>query len=148
MTSSRERALEAEQRESSRSGERPALARAGERERPATPTPPSSVNNAPVRRRSNPPWTVAKEFVHDGFSYRVLRRPVTPEGGGPLLTTREEEALFHAYRGFSNKRIAQCLGVSPSTVGVLLFRAAAKLGVKSRHELLLAYERMKSGRGR
>src|SRR5262245_1507870 len=100
---SRGRALEAEQRETSRSGERPALSpRTSERERPVTLTPASSVQNVPARRRSAP-WTVAKEFVHDGFSYRVLRRPLTPEGAGPLLTTREEEALFHAYRGFSNK---------------------------------------------
>ena len=36
----------------------------------------------------------------------------------------------------------QALGVAPSTVGVLLFRAAAKLGVKSRRDLLLAYEQL------
>lgn len=146
---SRDRALKTDRRESSRSGERPVLSStASQCEHPATLTPPSAVQNVPVRRRSSPPWTLAEEFVHGGFSYRVLRRPLTSEGGGPLLTTREEEALFHAYRGYSNKRIAQCLSVSPSTVGVLLFRAAAKFGVKSRHELLLAYERMKSGRGR
>jgi len=109
---------------------------------------PSSFVQSSRRRRRSAPWTLAKEFVHEGYSYRVLRRPATPQEGDLQLTTREEEALVHASNGFSNKRIAQCLGVSPSTVGVLLFRAAAKLGVKSRRELLSAYARMKSGPSR
>jgi DNA-binding CsgD family transcriptional regulator len=84
-------------------------------------------------------WTVADQFVRDGFRYRLMRRPLESPDEVPRLTRREEEALFHANNGCTNKRIAELLGVAPSTVGVLLFRAAAKLGAKSRPELLEAY---------
>lgn len=60
-----------------------------------------------------------------------------------MLTSREEQAVELAANGLSNKRIAQCLGIAPSTVGVLLFRAAAKLGVKSRAELAAAFRALK-----
>jgi DNA-binding NarL/FixJ family response regulator len=49
-----------------------------------------------------------------------------------------------ACAGRSNKSIAQELELSPSTVGVLLFRAAAKLNAKSRSELLSNYEQFKA----
>jgi len=86
-------------------------------------------------------WTVADQFVRDGFRYRLMRRPLESSDEVPRLTRREEEALFHACNGCTNKRIAELLGVAPSTVGVLLFRAAAKFGAKSRQDLLAAYER-------
>jgi len=70
-----------------------------------------------------------------------MRRPLESSDEPPRLTRREEEALFHAFHGCTNKRIAELLGVAPSTVGVLLFRAAAKLGAKSRPDLLAAYAR-------
>lgn len=88
----------------------------------------------PNRKR----WAVVEQFDCEGFHYRVLRRPIE-ETVGPRLTTREKEVLRHAQLGYNNKLIAGALGVAPSTVGVLLFRAAAKLGVRSRHELLRAY---------
>jgi DNA-binding CsgD family transcriptional regulator len=134
----RERVSRAEHPEPSGSGEHP---------RAVSEIPSSTIQASPKRRRSGP-WTLAKEFVHEGFSYRVLKRPVNSDEEAPYLTTREEEALFHASNGYSNKRIAQCLGVSPSTVGVLLFRAAAKLGVKSRSDLISSYARIKSERER
>lgn len=103
-------------------------------------SPSSGVQSSQKRRPSG--WTVAGEFERDGFKYRLMRRPLNPAEDVPRLTRRESEAVAHAYDGCSNKRIAQLLGVSPSTVGVLLFRAASKLGVKSRRELIAAYERM------
>jgi DNA-binding CsgD family transcriptional regulator len=84
-----------------------------------------------------------EQFVRDGFSYRLARRPIR-DGGVERLTKREQEALECALDGLSNKTIAYALGLAPSTVGVLLFRAAAKLGVKSRRDLLLAYSQIKS----
>jgi len=111
--------------------------------------PDERVSQAPVsgvqegeKGRGSGRWTVAEQFVRDGFHYRLMRRPMEQDESTPRLTRREEEALFHASSGASNKRIAQLLGVAPSTVGVLLFRAASKLGVKNRHELLTAYERL------
>jgi DNA-binding NarL/FixJ family response regulator len=87
-------------------------------------------------------WSIAEEYVQDGYQYRLLRRPVATSAA-PRLTKREEAALELALAGHGNKTIAQLLVVSPSTVGVLLFRAATKLDVTSRSELLLAYQALK-----
>jgi DNA-binding CsgD family transcriptional regulator len=92
-------------------------------------------------QRSRAGWTVLEEYERDGFYYQVLRRPV--DCALPRLTPREEEVLQHAGGGYSNKSIAYALGLSPSTVGVLLFRAAGKLGAGSRRELLAAYAEWK-----
>lgn len=90
-------------------------------------------------------WTIAEQFVREGYCYRLLRRPVTAAAEAPRLTKRELAALELASSGHGNKSIAQQLEVSPSTVGVLLFRAAAKLNVASRSDLLLAYQTLKAG---
>jgi DNA-binding CsgD family transcriptional regulator len=89
-------------------------------------------------------WTVAEQFEREGFSYRLLRRPLAPNGL-PHLTKREEAVLDLASAGHSNKSIAAVLDVTPSTVGVLVFRAAAKLNVASRSDLLLAYRSLGNG---
>ncbi len=94
--------------------------------------------------RARTGWTVIEEFVRDGYYYRVLRRAVEQRQTSPQLTQREEQVLALAVDGASNKSIAHALGLSPSTVGVLLFRATSKLGAKSRAELLSAYERQKA----
>jgi|SRR5690606_21662387 len=100
------------------------------------PTMPASERPKPAR------WTLIEQFEHEGFCYRFSRRPVEHTHSGPRLTSREREALNYAHRGYNNKLIARALGVAPSTVGVLLFRAAAKVGAKSRLELLQAYARL------
>jgi DNA-binding CsgD family transcriptional regulator len=94
-------------------------------------------------KRRDSGWTVAEQFVREGFTYRLMRRPLELAKTPPRLTKREEDALALACDGHSNKSIAQVLDVSPSTVGVLLFRAAAKLNAKSRSELLSNYEQFK-----
>jgi DNA-binding CsgD family transcriptional regulator len=97
----------------------------------------------PSKQRARSGWTVVEEFERDGYSYQVLRRPLDTQRGH-RLTKRQEQVLEHACEGHSNKSIAYALGLSPSTVGVLLYRAAAKLGAKDRFELLAAYLRLKS----
>lgn len=104
--------------------------------------PASPVASEPKRRDSG--WTIAEQFVREGFSYRVMRRPLEFEQSPPRLTKREEHAVELAASGNTNKSIAQVMNVSPSTVGVLLFRAAAKLNAKSRSELLSNYEQFKA----
>lgn len=94
-------------------------------------------------KRRDSGWTVAEQFVREGFSYRLMRRPLEFAKVPPKLTRREEDAVVLACAGHSNKSIAQVMDVSPSTVGVLLFRAAAKLNAKSRSELLSNYEQFK-----
>jgi DNA-binding NarL/FixJ family response regulator len=61
-------------------------------------------------------------------------------GGAPRieLTPRERQVAEFAAIGHSNKEIAYELGVSASTVGVLLMRAASKLGVASPADLVRA----------
>jgi DNA-binding NarL/FixJ family response regulator len=97
----------------------------------ATLPPASGVKRAKKTAKSG--WTIVSEFERDGYEYRVLCRPLDTVDS-PRLTSREEQALELAASGLSNKRIAQSLDIAPSTVGVFLFRAAAKLGVRSRGE--------------
>jgi DNA-binding CsgD family transcriptional regulator len=107
---------------------------------------PSGVfRTAAEQKRRDSGWTVAEQFEREGFSYRLMRRPLEGAKAPPRLTKREEDAVALAHAGHSNKRIAQVLDVSPSTVGVLLFRAATKLNAKSRSELLASYEQFRAG---
>jgi DNA-binding NarL/FixJ family response regulator len=85
-------------------------------------------------------WTVLEHFTRDGFVYQLRRRPIELR---PRLTEREEQVVAKLRDGHSNKSIAYALGVAPSTVGVLIFRAATKMGAKSRTELVSAYARLK-----
>ena len=96
----------------------------------------------PVAPRRNSGWIVAEQFISQGFHYRILRKPIDADATTtPGLTKREADAVELACQHLSNKEIASQLDVSPSTVGVLLFRAAAKLQAKSRSELIAAYRR-------
>ena len=61
-------------------------------------------------------------------------------------TERERQLLEYAALGLTNKEIAYDVGVSASTVRVLLARAAKKLGVLSRDQLIAAYEAARAAR--
>jgi DNA-binding CsgD family transcriptional regulator len=104
--------------------------------------PTSTASVEPKRKDSG--WTIAGQFVREGFSYRVMRRPLEFAPAPPRLTKREEAAVALACLGHTNKSIAQVMSVSPSTVGVLLFRVAGKFNAKSRSELLSNYEQFKA----
>lgn len=81
-------------------------------------------------------WRVVEEVAMGGGSYVLLRRVWSPKDGHAALTTREREAARHACAGASNKEIAHQMGISPSTVGVLLSRASRKLGALNRSDLI------------
>jgi DNA-binding CsgD family transcriptional regulator len=102
---------------------------------------PSGIHPNGGTRKTRTKWTVVKLFVREGHHYQLRRRPLELRGEDANLTKREEQVLACALAGQSNKIIAYNLGVAPSTVGVLLYRAATKLGVRSRAELLSAYAR-------
>lgn len=75
-------------------------------------------------------------FEKDGRRWVVAvdNRPKCP--GIDLLSKREREVLRLAQLGQHNKAIAYNLGLAESTVRVLLMRASAKVGTKSRPALL------------
>jgi DNA-binding CsgD family transcriptional regulator len=81
-------------------------------------------------------WTLVDSFESDGRRYVVAREN---QAQGPQLgplTGRERQVVLQAALGQSNKEIAYLLGISHSTVRVLIARAARRLGVRTRRELL------------
>jgi len=84
-------------------------------------------------------WTLLDHFESDGktFLLAVDNRPKA--SSLELLSRRERDVVLRALRGDENKVIAFQLGLAPSTVRVLLARAAAKIGVRSRSALLHAF---------
>jgi DNA-binding CsgD family transcriptional regulator len=85
-------------------------------------------------------WSLIDEVDLDNRRYIVAREnePVAP--GPESLSPREKQILGFAKLGHHNKLIAYELGIADSTVRVLLARAAAKIGVKTRHDLVARYE--------
>ena len=81
-------------------------------------------------------WSLVDQFSSDGRRYVLARRNEAPVNGVQQLAEREHEALAWAALGHANKVIAYEMGISSSTVGVLLHRAARKLGTRTRAELI------------
>jgi DNA-binding CsgD family transcriptional regulator len=71
--------------------------------------------------------------------YIVARENVPTPSGPAALTERERQVLRWAKLGHHNKLIAYELGISDSTVRFLITRAAAKLGVHDRVDVLRAF---------
>jgi DNA-binding CsgD family transcriptional regulator len=87
-------------------------------------------------------WTLVDTYERDGKRYVVARRNDVRMPLPNALSPRERQALGFAALGDSNKLIAYELGISASTVGVLLHRAAQKLGCHSRAELLQRFREL------
>jgi len=81
-------------------------------------------------------WTLVDSFEEDGRKYVVARENQAHAEGFATLTDRERQIVLHAALGLSNKQIAYTLGISETTVRVLMARAANRLGVRTRRELL------------
>jgi len=81
-------------------------------------------------------WTFVDHFDHDGRRYLLALDNSARPPGLDLLSPRERNVVDHALRGSSNKVIAYDLGIQHSTVKVLMARAAQKLGVRTRQQLL------------
>ncbi|MEA2746302.1 MAG: hypothetical protein QOI41_445 [Myxococcales bacterium] len=81
-------------------------------------------------------WSLLDHFERDGKRYLLACRNAPSAPRGALLTPRERQVVLLATRGHSNKLIGYELGIATSTVGVLLGRAAARLGLTSRRALI------------
>jgi len=83
-------------------------------------------------------YTLVDRFEADGRRYIVAydnRPAVTLD----LLTDREREIVEAIACGESSKQVAYALGLSDSTVRVLIARAAKRLGLTTRRELVAFY---------
>jgi DNA-binding CsgD family transcriptional regulator len=81
-------------------------------------------------------WSLLDQIEVNGRRYIVARENEPRAGGMQALTERERQIVGYAQLGHHNKLIAYELGIAHSTVRVLLSRAAAKLGARTREELL------------
>jgi DNA-binding CsgD family transcriptional regulator len=64
-----------------------------------------------------------------------------PQPAPTALTERERQIVTLAAAGQHNKLIAYNLGISHSTVRVLMARAAKRISARSREELIVHYEK-------
>ncbi|HLL06237.1 MAG TPA: LuxR C-terminal-related transcriptional regulator [Myxococcaceae bacterium] len=85
-------------------------------------------------------WSLLDRVELDGRRYIVARENPPGAPGPEVLSVRERQVLAYAKLGHHNKLIAYELGIAYSTVRVLLTRAAAKLGVRSRRDLLRVFD--------
>ena len=70
---------------------------------------------------------------------KTVSRTLPHSAWATTLTEREHQIVALAVLGQHNKLIAYNLGISHSTVRVLMARAARKLGARSRDELIRRY---------
>lgn len=81
-------------------------------------------------------WTLVDEEESRGRRYLLARRNDPAAPGPQQLSERERQVVSYALLGHYDKLIAYELGISHSTVRVLLHRARRKLGVGSRANLV------------
>jgi DNA-binding CsgD family transcriptional regulator len=86
-------------------------------------------------------WSLVDHFERGGKRYLLAQRNDWDVGPLELLTERERQVVGLAALGHPNKMIGYTLGITVSTVGVLLTRASRKLGASSRRALIEAYEK-------
>jgi DNA-binding CsgD family transcriptional regulator len=84
-------------------------------------------------------WSLVDRFESDGKRYVVAVENEPTSRGPEVLAPRERQVVALAALGHSNKLIAYELGLGDSTVRVLLTRAARKVDVATRAELIALY---------
>ncbi len=84
-------------------------------------------------------WSLLDQFERNGKRYIVAVENEPQPTLKALLAPRELQVLAAIASGRSNKIAAYELGLSDSTVRVLLMRAARKLDVRTRAELVAVY---------
>jgi DNA-binding CsgD family transcriptional regulator len=86
-------------------------------------------------------WSLVDHFERDGRRFLVAQRNDPEAPSVDVLTVRERQVAALAALGRANKEIAYELGIATSTVGVLLARAASRLGMRTRRDLVEAFLR-------
>jgi DNA-binding CsgD family transcriptional regulator len=81
-------------------------------------------------------WTLLVASESDGADLVVARENQAAVAGLKALSERERQVVVLLALGRSSKEIAYALGISDSTTRVLLSRARARLGAKTRDELI------------
>lgn len=84
-------------------------------------------------------WTLLDRFDRDGKRYVVAVENRSDLVGPDALAPRELQVVALVATGSTPKLIAYDLGISDSTVRVLISRAMAKLGVSTRADLVAVY---------
>lgn len=102
----------------------------------------ADVSVSPPHLSANEVWTVVDSYERNGKRYVVAERSERRAPGPCVLSPRERQALAIAVYGDTNKVIAFEMGISASTVGVFLHRAAQKLGSRTRPELLARFRQL------
>jgi len=83
-------------------------------------------------------WTLVDHFDSDGRRYFVARKNDPAAPGPRELTGRQRQIVGYAALGHSNKLIAYELGLSEAAISHHLARAAERLGLRTRTELVRA----------
>ncbi|MBL8952855.1 MAG: helix-turn-helix transcriptional regulator [Myxococcaceae bacterium] len=86
-------------------------------------------------------WSLIDDFDTDGKRFVVAVENAPPTRGPQReLSQREHQVMTQAHLGHSNKVIAYELGLSHSTVRVLMHRAMHKLDTSSRREAVARFD--------
>lgn len=84
-------------------------------------------------------WSLVEHHEADGKRYLLARRNAPGVREPTALTHHERSALAFAAMGHQNKYIGYLLGLSPSSVSLLLHSAQRKLGLASRATLIRTF---------
>jgi len=86
-----------------------------------------------ARARGQAPETLAADLLVRGLEQEALRAQI--ESALAALTPRERQVVWLAARGWTNRRIAEALFVSPETVKTHVAHVLEKLRLRSKVEL-------------
>ncbi len=93
-------------------------------------------------------WSLLDDFDTDGRRFVVAVENAPPTRAPKRrLSERELQVMTQVHLGHSDKEVAYELGLSVSTVRVLIHRAMQKLGAENRRDALARFERPRQGEG-
>jgi DNA-binding CsgD family transcriptional regulator len=86
-------------------------------------------------------WSLVDYLDTDGKSFVLAVRNEPGRDVASALTDRQRAAVALASLGYANKQIAYALGLTATAVAMLLARARAATGVRTRAQLVRAFKR-------